>query len=330
MMIVLDYASATPVYRQIAEQLMRAIKAGTLRPGDKLPTERELAQTLQVARGTVKRAYKELSDNNIIEVIHGSGSYVYSDREPADIERRRQAAELIEKDYDTLASFGMTHAEISTLLHITLAKKAPPEAFARIAIIDCNPESLAIFKRQLNYIPGIVISVFLVDTIIMDDSPKELLNDFDLILTTATHYPLVSRALGNSEKLLAADVSPSRQTILSICALEPSRTLGIICRSNKFANLVTEQIGIFASQRKNVPVCFEGDLKTVRRFMKKYGAVIAAPDCAFMNPNASGPLLDEYAAAGGVVIPFDYLMDRGSLIHIEEHIDGILRGRWSD
>lgn len=328
-MIAIDYASTTPVYRQIAEQLMREIKTGVLHPGDKLPTERELAQTLQIARGTVKRAYKELSDNNIIEVIHGSGSYVYSDREPADIGRRRQAAELIEKAYDTLASFEMTHAEISTLLRITLAKKAPPEAFARVAIIDCNPESLAIFKRQLNYIPGIVISVFLVDTIIMDDSPNELLRDFDLILTTATHFPIVSRAIGNSEKLLAADVSPSRQTILSICTLEPSRTLGVICRSNKFSNLVIEQIGIFASQRKNIPVCFETDLRTVRRFMKKFNAIIAAPDCAFMDPGVSGTLLDEYAAAGGVVIPFDYLIDRGSLIHIEERIDGVIRSRWT-
>jgi DNA-binding transcriptional regulator YhcF (GntR family) len=329
-MIVIDYASATPVYRQIAEQFMREIKTGALRPGDKLPTERELAQSLQIARGTVKRAYKELSDNNIIEVIHGSGSYVYSDREPADLARRRQAAELIEKDYDTLASFGMTHAEISTLLHITLARKAPPEAFARVAIIDCNPESLAIFKRQLNYIPGVVISVFLVDTIIMDDSPGELLHDFDLILTTATHYPVVSRALGNNEKLLAADVSPSRQTILSICTLEPGRTLGIVCRSNKFANLVAEQIGIFASRHKNIPVCFEGDLKTVRRFMKKHGAIIAAPDCALMDPGVSGTLLDDYTSAGGVVIPFDYLIDRGSLIHIEERIDGVIRSRWPE
>ena len=328
-MIALDYASTTPVYRQIAEQFMRDIKSGALRPGEKLPTERELAQSLQIARGTVKRAYKELSDNNIIEVIHGSGSYVYSEREPADIGRRRQAAELIEKDYDTLASFGMTHAEISTLLHITLARKAPPEAFARVAIVDCNPEALAIFKRQLNYIPGIVIAVFLVDAI-MEDSPGALLGDFDLVLTTATHHPLVSRALGNSEKLLAADVSPSRQTILSICTLEPGRTLGIVCRSNKFANLVAEQIGIFASHRKNIPVCFEGDLKTVRSFIKKHGAIVVAPDCAFLDPAVSGTLLDDYTSAGGVVIPFDYLIDRGSLIHIEERIDSVIRSRWPE
>lgn len=329
-MITLDYNSTAPVYRQIAEQLMQRIKSGALRPGDRLPTERELAKTLGIARGTVKRAYRALSDNNIIEVIHGSGSYVYSEREPADLGRRRQAAELIEKDYDTLASWGMTHTEINTLLHITLAKKAPPAAYARVAIVDCNPESLAIFKRQLNYIPGVAISVFLVDTIIMDDRPSELLHDFDLVLTTATHHEALCRALGGSEKLLAADVSPSRHTIVSICTLPQNTQLGVVCRSNKFANLAIEQIGIYAGGGRNIPVCFETDLKTVRRFVKKFGAIVAAPDCAFLDPAVSGALLDEYAAAGGIVIPFDYLIDRGSLIHIEERIDDVIRRRWAE
>ncbi|HWQ57482.1 MAG TPA: GntR family transcriptional regulator [Clostridia bacterium] len=328
-MIVLDYNSATPIYRQIAEQLMRDIKTGALRPGERLPTERELAASLQIARGTVKRAYRELSDNNIIEVIQGSGSYVYNEREPADLERRRQAAELIEKDYDTLASFGMSHQEIKTLLHITLAKKAPPEAYARVAAVDCNPESLAMFKRQLNYIPGIVVSVFLVDAVLMDDAPDELLHEYDLVLTTSTHYPALAKALSDGSKLLAASVSPSRSTIVSICTLEPGRSMGIVCRSNKFANLVAEQIEQFASHRKNIPVCFETDLKTVRRFMKRFSAVVVAPDCAFLDPAVSGALLDEYAAAGGILIPFDYPIDRGSLIHIEERIDDVIRSRWS-
>lgn len=331
-MTELDYESGVPVYRQIAERFMREIKNGALRPGDRLPTERELAEKLGIARGTVKRAYKELSDNNIIEVIHGSGSYVYNDRDVADIGRRTQAAKLIGDAYDTLASWGMTHGEISTLLHITLAKKAPPEAYARVAVIDCNPESLAIFKRQLNYIPGIVVSVFLVDTIIMDDAPGELLRDFDLILTTVTHHPEVSRALGpvESGRLLAADVSLSRHTIVSVCTLPPACTLGAICESNKFANLITEQLGIFAPARRNVPVLFESDVKSMRRFMKRFGAIVAAPDCALMDPSASGTLYEEYTSQGGVVIPFDYLIDRGSLIHIEERIDRVIRSRWEE
>ncbi len=74
-MIQLDFESATPVYKQIVEQVLLAVKRGELRPGERLPTERELAASLQVARGTVKKAYKELADHNLIESIQGSGSY---------------------------------------------------------------------------------------------------------------------------------------------------------------------------------------------------------------------------------------------------------------
>lgn len=64
--------------------------------------------------------------------------------------------------------------------------------------------------------------------------------------------------------------------------------------------------------------------------MKRFGAIIAAPDCALMDPAVSGTLYDEYTSNGGVVIPFDYLIDRGSLIHIEERIDRVIRSRWEE
>lgn len=324
-MITIDFNKKTPIYKQLVEQLTRSIKSGELKPGDRLPTERELAERLDVARGTVKRAYKELSDNNIIEVIHGSGSYVYNDKEAPDFERRARAARLMEETYDKMTAMGLSHKEIGMLLHIALAKKAPPESFARVAVIDCNPESLSIIKNQLSYIPGIVVSSFFVDTIIMDDDADELMNDFDLVLTTVTHYDTVANSLtGNKEKLMAADVSLSRKTIVSICALPHECSLGILCQSNKFANLIMEQLEVFASHRKNVPVCFDTDTKAIRRFMRRFSAIIAAPNSPIFEPSATGTLLDDYTSAGGQLIPFNYLIDRGSLLHIEEQIDNII------
>ncbi len=324
-MITIDFSQKTPIYKQLVEQLTRMIKSGELKPGDKLPTERDLAEKLCIARGTVKKAYKELSDNNIIEVIHGSGSYVYNERETIDLDARRKAAELMEQTYDRMAAMGLSHKEIGTLLHIALARKAPPESYARIAVIDCNPESLSVFKRQLSYIPGIVVSSFFVDTIIMDDDADELMNDYDLVLTTVTHYDTVAKSLTrNREKLMAADVSLSRKTVVSLCALPHDCTIGILCQSNKFANLIAEQVEIFTSHRKAPPVCFDTDPKAMRRFMRRFRAVIAAPDSPLFDANQTGSLLDEYTAAQNQVIVFDYLIDRGSLLHIEEQIDRII------
>ena len=66
----------TPVYRQLVEEITRRVMSGELKPGDKLPPERELAATLDVARGTVKRAYEKLAENHILEIGHGRGTFV--------------------------------------------------------------------------------------------------------------------------------------------------------------------------------------------------------------------------------------------------------------
>ncbi len=69
-------AKPLPVYLQIAELLARQIKAGYWREGERLPTEAELAQTLDVAVGTLRKSLALLSEQGVLERIQGSGTYV--------------------------------------------------------------------------------------------------------------------------------------------------------------------------------------------------------------------------------------------------------------
>ncbi|WP_230352108.1 GntR family transcriptional regulator [Lelliottia sp. WAP21] len=74
-----------PMYRQIADALREKISSGALKPGDALPTESSLQETYGVSRVTVRQALKRLTDEQIIESIQGSGSYVKEDRVNYDI-----------------------------------------------------------------------------------------------------------------------------------------------------------------------------------------------------------------------------------------------------
>lgn len=65
-MISVDHGSPTPPYDQIKQQVIGAVAAGDLRPGDKLPTVRALAATLGVAANTVARAYRELEADGLL------------------------------------------------------------------------------------------------------------------------------------------------------------------------------------------------------------------------------------------------------------------------
>jgi GntR family transcriptional regulator, transcriptional repressor for pyruvate dehydrogenase complex len=63
----------------VAQRMMGLLSKGALRPGDKLPTERDLARQFQVGRTTVREALKLLTLSGILEAKRGDGTYVRRD-----------------------------------------------------------------------------------------------------------------------------------------------------------------------------------------------------------------------------------------------------------
>lgn len=64
------------LYEQIIEQIQNLIKEGTLRPGDKLPPERELAEQFGVSRTAVREAVKALREKGLVEIHPGRGTFI--------------------------------------------------------------------------------------------------------------------------------------------------------------------------------------------------------------------------------------------------------------
>ena len=63
----------------LASLLRSEINLGQYVRNDKLPTERDMADTYGVSRGTVREALTKLMDNGLVEIKHGSGTYVTFD-----------------------------------------------------------------------------------------------------------------------------------------------------------------------------------------------------------------------------------------------------------
>lgn len=74
--IEIDRRSGLAVWAQIAEQIRTAIVAGTLQPGQRLPTEQGLAASLSVNRHTVRRGLSVLAEQGLVRIEQGRGSYV--------------------------------------------------------------------------------------------------------------------------------------------------------------------------------------------------------------------------------------------------------------
>ncbi len=77
-----DRASPVPIYRQLDAALRRFILDGTLRPAQKLPSTRELAQDLNVSRITVKSVYEQLVAEGYAEARTGAGTFVAQGLDP--------------------------------------------------------------------------------------------------------------------------------------------------------------------------------------------------------------------------------------------------------
>jgi len=76
MQIVITAGSELPIYRQLMRQIRDALAGGRLRPGDKLTSQRELAEQLVIAPLTVKKAYDELEREGLIRTERGRGTFV--------------------------------------------------------------------------------------------------------------------------------------------------------------------------------------------------------------------------------------------------------------
>lgn len=84
----LDPSDARPPYEQVRERIRSLVSSGDLRPGDRLPTVRRLAEDLGLAANTVARAYRELEQAGVIETRGRAGSFVTGD----DVQRSAKQA----------------------------------------------------------------------------------------------------------------------------------------------------------------------------------------------------------------------------------------------
>ena len=94
---VIATGSNIPIYRQIVDQVRKAVAAGILATGEQLPSVRALAELLVVNPNTVARAYGDLVHEGILEAQAGKGLFVAHRRQKfSQAERERRLVQALE------------------------------------------------------------------------------------------------------------------------------------------------------------------------------------------------------------------------------------------
>ncbi|WP_443749213.1 FadR/GntR family transcriptional regulator [Asticcacaulis solisilvae] len=174
------------LYRRVADELADAIRKGTYVPGDKLPPERELAETFGVSRPTVREAMIALEIYGVVEIRHGSGIYVVApergdETPPAREDLNVGAFELIEAriiiegETAAVAAAGVNDADIATLDTLIARMRNGDEA-------ECEQAD----REFHSHLAGITENSALIDTI-------------EHMWDLRTRSPLASQIMGRAQ-----------------------------------------------------------------------------------------------------------------------------------
>ena len=116
MWVRIDNASTVPVFQQLAEQIRAAIARGTLRPGEALPSIRQMATEALLNPNTVAKTYRDLERESILRTQRGLGVFV-ADTAPelCHGERRVAIRRQVENVIAEGRRAGLSTAELETL-----------------------------------------------------------------------------------------------------------------------------------------------------------------------------------------------------------------------
>src|SRR5690349_1324185 len=123
MFLRIEKGSSVPISRQIADQIASHCASGSVRPGSRLPSVRELARELAVNQNTILRVYEKLCRDGLLEMRQGQGTFVaphaHANASPG--QRTRLVEELRQIARQGM-SLGLTGEEFHELLAEALSQ----------------------------------------------------------------------------------------------------------------------------------------------------------------------------------------------------------------
>jgi GntR family transcriptional regulator len=125
----LDSRSGVPAYLQIVQQVRQSIRLGMLRPGDQLPTVKEVVASLTINPNTVLRAYGQLDLEGLVEGRRGVGTFVSAGSVPLPPNEVKSLRASLDRWVDRARAAGLDEESMSALL----AESVRPASESRVA-----------------------------------------------------------------------------------------------------------------------------------------------------------------------------------------------------
>ena len=161
----MKFREITPVrlYESVIEQIMNLIKNNKLKPGDKLPPERELAEKLSISRGSLREAFRVLESRGLIKSKPGGGRYI---------------REIRKNGHNSTENIILS-LEKSSILELLEAREMFEVKIAEITAQRVTPEDIKSIEKALNKMNE--------EEGLKDDKKTESDTEFHLAIASASH-----------------------------------------------------------------------------------------------------------------------------------------------
>lgn len=112
----IDFDASKPIYEQVIDGIKKQIARGEIKPGDKLPSQRDLAKEIQVNPNTIQRAYREMEILDLVETKRGRGTFIKDDDKVIKQINEQMAQSAVKRFIDEMSSIGFKKEEVINLL----------------------------------------------------------------------------------------------------------------------------------------------------------------------------------------------------------------------
>ena len=290
-----------PITRQIADQLVALIRAGTLNSGDRLPPVRVLAGFLRVNRNTVAKVYAALEREGWIESTPGRGTFVtaappdeaaglapYADRLLAEAEAR-----------------GLGVEEVRGLITARATERRDGAALPRVGFVECNPSDLAYFTRQLSARLRLPLV-----PVLLADVPRAA-ESLDIVATTLFHVEEV-RARLPSHDVIGLMAAPDFRTLDEVAHLPPESRIALVCATQEGVQSKERSIRAVGIRRARVQAATLQRPERLRAALRRADVVLASPKVL---ERLAGQIPPQAR-----VIPFASVLGEGAVSLLEQRI----------
>ncbi|MBV7274673.1 GntR family transcriptional regulator [Clostridium thailandense] len=240
-MIIIDIKvnkeSGVPLYLQVKKQIMALIKKGTLKVGNKMPTERELSENLKVSRNTISAAYNELEQEGVLKSYQGRGTFVAEEANPWKAQNiKDKIIKFVDLGLEEAIETGMDVDEFLEIVSLRVKEKKEIMSKMTALYVECNIEQSRMFSKQLTESTNMnVIPFTLKDIMDINEEKKEIIEKCQVIIATFNHVNEVARLTKPFKKeVIGVAINVDLQTIVKIARYPEETKFGFVCMSQEF------------------------------------------------------------------------------------------------